>query len=97
MSNELISHKNNHAEDITEFMHFDERFADPVQRRDLLSSLDEADFIDMLQQTASLIRTGDASSMQHFDGDTVGLMGHEVPDQREKEGLSSSPFSGHQF
>lgn len=87
MTNELVSHKNNHAEDIAVFMNSDERFADPVQRRDFLSTLDEAGFIDMLQQTASLVRTGEASSLQHFDGVTVGLMGHEVPDQREKESL----------
>lgn len=87
MPNELVSHKNNHAKDITEFMHSDERFADSVQRRDFFCSLDEVEFIDILQQVASLVRTGNASSLQHFDGDTVGLTGHEVPDQREKEAL----------
>lgn len=45
------------------------------------------DFIDLLQQTASLVRTGDASARQNFDGEHVTLQVHEVPDQREKEAL----------
>jgi hypothetical protein len=44
-------------------------------------------FIDFIQQTASVVRTGDSEARQAFDGEKVGLMGHEVPDQREKQAL----------
>lgn len=41
----------------------------------------------MLQQTANVIRTGDAGSLQYFDGEKVFLHTFEVPDQQEKETL----------
>jgi hypothetical protein len=34
-----------------------------------------------------MVRTGDASSLQSFDGDRVSLMAHQVPDHRDKEDL----------
>lgn len=86
MAKEIVSHNNNYSKEIIHFFGNDERFKDPTQRRDYFEHLDEDAFIDLVQQTAGLIRTGDAN-MQHFDGETVGLMGHEVPDQREKEQL----------
>lgn len=85
--NEAVSHEKNHAQDIAEFIHSNERLIDPTQRRDYFNQLDEDGFIDMVQQMASLVRTGDADARQHFDGDQVSLMGTEVPDQREKEDL----------
>ncbi|MDB5167862.1 MAG: hypothetical protein JWO55_120 [Candidatus Saccharibacteria bacterium] len=85
MEKELVSHKNNHVEDIQEFINSNERLVDPTQRRDYFGQLDGSEFIDLIQQTASLVRTGNASERQSFDGARVGLMGHEVPDQREKE------------
>jgi hypothetical protein len=85
--NELVSHSNSHAPEIAEFISSIDALSDPVTRRDYFGQLDENDFLDLTQRAASLVRTGDASSLQHFDGQTVGLMGHEVPDQREKEAL----------
>lgn len=52
----------------------------------IIGRLDENEFFDLVQQTAGLVRTGTVEN-QYFDGDTVGLNGHEVPDQREKEQL----------
>lgn len=86
MSDELVSHKNNHAEEITEFFSSNERLEDLTQRRDYFEHLDENDFLDLVQQAAGLVRTGDVEN-QYFDGEKAGLMGHEVPDQREKEQL----------
>ncbi len=86
MPKELIPHKNNRAEDIMEFFDSLEQLKDPTQRRDYFEHLDENEFLDLVQQTAGLVRTGSVEH-QHFDGQTVGLMGHEVPDQREKEHL----------
>lgn len=87
MSEELVSHKNNHARDIIDYMNSNERLGDVVQRRDYFISLDDNEFIDLLQLVASLVRTGDANVRQYFDGEHVALQGHEVPDQREKEAL----------
>ncbi|MCA9345852.1 Fic family protein [Candidatus Saccharibacteria bacterium] len=86
MSNEIVSHKDNRAEDITEFFNSQEQLKDSTQRRDYFEHLDENEFLDLVQQTAGLVRTGKVEN-QHFDGETVGLMTHEVPDQREKEQL----------
>lgn len=86
MSNELISHENNNAQAIEQYFGMDERFADATQRRDYLGHLEGDDFIDLVQRTASLVRTGEAG-MQDFDGDNVSLNFHDVPDQREKEQL----------
>lgn len=87
MAEELISHEKNHAQDIINYMGSNERLGDVVQRRDYFVSLDDDEFIDLLQQVASLVRTGDANVRQYFDGEYVGLPGHEVPDHREKEAL----------
>ena len=84
--NEIVSHKNNRAEDIVEFFNSQEQLKDSVMRRDYFEHLDENDFLDLVQQTAGLVRTGEVKN-QYFDGEKVGLMGHEVPDQREKEQL----------
>ena len=85
--NETVSHEKNHAKDVAEFIQANERLADPTQRRDYFNQLDEDGFIDLVQQAASVVRTGDANARQHFDGSLVTLMGTEVPDQREKEDL----------
>ncbi len=86
MSQELVPHTNNHAEGIAQFLDANEQLQDPVQRRDYFEHLDENDFLDLTQQVAGLVRTGNAEN-QHFDGKKVGLLFHEVPDQREKERL----------
>ena len=41
MSNEIVSHKDNRAEDITEFFSSQEQLKDPTQRRDYFEHLDE--------------------------------------------------------
>lgn len=84
---EVVTHANNFAPQIAEFVQSNEALADPATRRDYFEHLGTDDFIDFTQQIASLVRTGDSTQMQHFDGATVSLMGHEVPDQREKETL----------
>lgn len=86
MTNEIVSHKDNRAEDIADFFNSQEQLKDPTQRRYYFEHLDENEFLDLVQQTAGLVRTGNVEN-QYFDGATVGLMGHEVPDQREKEQL----------
>lgn len=58
MSNEIVSHKDNRAEDITEFFNSQEQLKDPIQRRDYFEHLDENEFLDLVQQTAGLVRTG---------------------------------------
>lgn len=93
MSHEVVSHEQNHAKDIAEFIQFDERLTDPTQRRDYFNQLDEDGFIDLVQQMASVVRTGSANALQHFDGEQVGLVFHEVPDQREKEDLLRKTWS----
>lgn len=87
MTEEVVSHQNNFAPQIVEYVNSVEAFADPITRRDHLEQMTGDDFIDMTQRVASLVRTGDSNQLQHFDGDTVALMAHEVPDQREKEQL----------
>ena len=86
MTHEIVPHENNRAREVADFLNSDERFADPTQRRDYLEHLDENDFLDLVQQTAGLVRTG-TLNYQHFDGSEAGLMGHEVSDHREKEQL----------
>lgn len=84
---EEVPHEKNHANDITLFFKQNELLADAITRRDYFEHLDDNDFLALLQQTANLIRTGDSSQYQSFDGNKVSLMFHEVPDQREKEHL----------
>jgi len=86
MSNELISHEKNYAEEIAEFFNSNERLKDSTQRRDYFESLDGNGFLDLVQQVAGLVRTGNADQ-QSFDGGGVSLLLHEVPDQREREQL----------
>lgn len=84
---EVVSHSNNFSPQIAEFVQSNEMLADPVTRRDYFEHLNDDDFIDFTQKIASMVRTGDSTQMQPFDGENVSLMGHEVPDQREKETL----------
>lgn len=84
---ELVSHKNDHSKELAEYISSNEVLGDAATRRDFFENMDENDFLDMTQKVASLIRTGSDADQQHFDGDVVGLMFHEVPDQREKEAL----------
>ena len=86
MTNEMIAHNNSRSDDIATFLHAQEQLGDPVVRRDYSARLDENNFLDLAQQTAGLVRTGNLQN-QYFDGEKVGLMGHEVPDQRDKERL----------
>jgi hypothetical protein len=87
MENEFVPHDVNHAADLAVFMQANEQLQDPTQRRDYLSKLDGNDFIDLTQQIASVVRTGDANAKQHFDGVTVGIAGRQVPYHEDKEGL----------
>ena len=84
---EVVSHQNNFAQQIVEYVQRNKVLADPITRRDYFEQMTEEDFIDVIQQVASIVRTGDSNHPQHFDGTKVALMGHEVPDQREKESL----------
>lgn len=86
MRNEVVPHENNHSKSIIDFINSRDQFKDPIQRRDYFEHLSEEDFLDFVQQIANLIRTG-LAEQQHFDGTTVGLLTHEVPDHREKEDL----------
>jgi hypothetical protein len=84
---EVVSHDNSFTPQILEYVHSNEALADPVTRRDYFEHMSGDDFIDLTQQIASLVRTGDSEQRQHFDGEKVGLMGHEVPHQKYKEDL----------
>ncbi|MCA9335089.1 Fic family protein [Candidatus Saccharibacteria bacterium] len=84
---ELVPHDTNHTDEIRAFFGQIDQLTDPAARRDYFEHLDDEDFLDILQQTAQLVRTGDAASLQAFDGKNVALVTHEVPDQREKMGL----------
>lgn len=86
-SQEIVPHDNNHSAQIAEYIHANEALTDPVTRRDYFERMEGDDFIDMTQQVASLIRTGDSNQHQHYDGEKVTLMTHEVPDQKHKDGL----------
>ena len=84
---EIVSHDNSHQSEIAQFIAANEHLTDPTMRRDYFAHFDETDFIELLQQNAALVRTGDAANLQHFDGQIVALNGVEVPDLREKEEL----------
>ncbi len=86
MSNEIVSHDINNAQEIARFFEANKQLEDPVQRRDYFEHLDEDEFLDLVQQTAGLVRTGNAVN-QYFDGENMILPLHDVPDQREKEQL----------
>ena len=84
---EVVNHNTNNALATVEFFASNELLNDPVTRRDYFSQLEGRDFIDLLQQTAHVIRTGDADAKQYFDGEKVLLHTFEVPDQQDKEPL----------
>lgn len=84
---EIISHKNDFSEQIAAYITSNESLSDSETRRDFFENMDEEDFLNTVQQIAALIRTGDDAHQQYFDGKTVRLLLHEVPDQREKEAL----------
>ena len=86
MNNEIIKHESDNALSIYEYFSSDERLQDDTMRRDYLSSLDSDDFIDLLQITAGLVRSGEPV-YEGFDGHNVALFDHEVPDQQDKESL----------
>lgn len=87
MENELVSHEINHAPAIAAFYEQNEALKDPAFRREHFASLEQDDFLNLLQQVNSLIRTGEDDSLQPFDGDGVALEMHDVPDSRDKEQL----------
>jgi hypothetical protein len=84
---EILSHENDFSKEIAVYIASNEALSNGVTRRDFFEHMDEEDFLDMIQKVAALVRTGDDRHQQHFDGDSAGLMLHEVPDQREKEAL----------
>jgi hypothetical protein len=87
MSEEFVPHNNNFAPHIAEYTQSNEALADPTTRRDYFEHMSGDDFIDMTQEIASIVRTGDSNQRQHYDGMYAAFRGHEVPDHREKEGL----------
>lgn len=87
MQNEIVSHDIDHSAAIANFYGQNEMLADTAQRREYFASLDSADFLDLLQQTNSLIRSGDPEQRQPFDGQDVMLSTHAVPDHPDKEQL----------
>lgn len=84
---ELVPHRNNHSKEIGDYFSQNEQLADPVTRRDYFEHLETEDFLELIQRTASVVRTGSADQLQPFDGQGVNLATHEVPDQRDKEAL----------
>lgn len=84
---EIVTHSRDNVQTIESFMQANVCLADPISRRDYFEHVDGDGFIDFLQQNASLVRTGNDEVKQPFDGEKVGLAGHEVPDQRDKERL----------
>lgn len=86
-NHEEVDHANNHADELAAFYEDNENLADPALRRDYFGRMDENQFIDLTQQVASIIRTGDSNGRQEYDGEAVGLMTLEVPDQRDKAEL----------
>jgi hypothetical protein len=84
---EVVPHSNNHGDQLAEYAQSKEELVDPALRRDYFEHINASDFIGMTQEIASIVRTGDSEHRQHFDGDAVKLMGHEVPDHRDKEDL----------
>jgi hypothetical protein len=91
MLTEEIPHNSDHAAGISDFFEAHDRLQDPTQRRDYFERLGADDFIDLTQQIAGLVRTGDPD-MQHYDGTGIELADHDVPDQREKEQLMRSTW-----
>jgi hypothetical protein len=86
-NHEEVSHDNNYAAELQEFYEAHESFGDPAMRRDYFGRMDENQFVDLTQQVTSIIRTGDSNGRQEYDGEQVGLMGHEVPEQQDKTDL----------
>lgn len=84
---ELVPHERNNADEIQNFFVQNELLDDSLTRRDYFEHLAEQGFMELLQQVAQLVRTGEANRLQYFDGKDVKLMTHDVPDQREKAGL----------
>ena len=84
---EVVSHNNNFSQEIHEWAERTEALSDPVTRRDYFEHIEPKDFIDLVEQVSSLVRTGDSTQRQPLDGEKVRLMFHEVPDQRDKEQL----------
>ena len=84
---EVVTHEKNFAPQIFEWTQSIEALNDPVTRRDYFEHMSQEDFFSMTEQLESIIRTGDSNMRQHFDGDSVRLMFHQVPDHRDKEEL----------
>ncbi|MDB5183284.1 MAG: Fic/DOC family [Candidatus Saccharibacteria bacterium] len=89
--NELVSHKNDFSPELIQWAHSEHMLADPVTRRDYFGHMNANDFIDLTQQVASIVRTGDSTQRQHFDGEQNGqqvrLLFVDVPEQQDKEQL----------
>lgn len=84
---EVLPHENNYASDLATLMRANEQLIDPIQRRDYFGQFEASDFMDVVQQVASVVRTGDASARQYFDGAAVGIAGRQVPHHEDKEML----------
>ncbi len=84
---ELVSHEQNYASEIVEFYDAVDELKDPALRREYFETFTPADFIGFTQQAKGLICNGNADYLEPFDGETVSLFTHEVPDQRDKEDL----------
>lgn len=84
---EAVPHNTHTVEAIQQYAQSNELLGDPVTRRDYYEHMDTDWFMDEVQRVASLVRTGDASHLQAFDGQEVGLLLHDVPDYRDREKL----------
>ncbi len=81
-----IKHSTENLGQIRQFLDYD-AISDSTVRRDYLEHLNGDDFIDLIQQSASVVRTGNSDTKQHFDGESVKVPSLTLPDHRDKEEL----------
>lgn len=86
---EIVPHDISEAKVLSDFYEQNESLTDTAWRRDYFEHLKPEDFIDLLQQVNSMIRSGDAEYRQHFDGMVtgVGLHTYEIPDGQDANQL----------
>lgn len=88
---EFDSHSKNHASELDSLFSTVEQFDDPSTRLEYFSSLSGGDFIDLVQLVHAVVRTGNITHKDPFDGkisriaESQGAM--ELPDERDKEEL----------
>ena len=84
---EVVAHTLDHADSTREFLADQEALRDPAARREFWRQLSEDEFLIEMQQIALLVRTGDPTQLQPFDGWNTDAHALDVPDGADKEGL----------